>query len=522
MRLGLLVSRTYTGFDRPYRRNKINVKGLPADDCKNNAICAKHTDDDDNISNMKNDNTDSTNYYGDDNDNTHNYNIFKHDDIDNDDVKKSDEYDENDKNYCDDNNYGDNNCNESNYDNNNHRSKLNNDNRKIKFNGRLKIDDRNEQKNGTTGKENIKNVQNNNYAINDVTIRWLDDIYDTYTPSGTKENYEKSFCLTDGCGFISLNLALQLPSYIRQGIVGGEKYCPSKIESKNYSASQENSKNDSNDEHRENSYLGEKNPLFVPAAFQVRIISPLGVFKGTLVTHPTLPGDTIIVRNSMHKVQGPKINKKNAYQSTNSNGKNKFSIKPDIDIESTTISLAKKDVNVVGHAEVNIVNDDAEFDVTKNEFKLQNDDEGGCLIISNQTEIEVSEEVQLDDEKLLTEYNKIMEKFQRLKINDIALNYDNAEREGARKLKLDGPSTSETYASNPTTQYPSFHSNIQTPNPLSSSLPTFIESNMSTVSLQIVNTSTPLKQHRSNLNKHLILLLHHLGVPRHIFESKLR
>ena len=88
-------------------------------------------------------------------------------------------------------------------------------------------------------------------------------------------------CFTNGSGFISSDLALQLPIYIRQG----------KIITKHMI---------SNPNIHSNS---------MPACFQVRILCHLGIFKGTLVVHPYLK-NTILIRNSMQKVLPANIRNK--------------------------------------------------------------------------------------------------------------------------------------------------------------------------------------------------------------------
>ena len=443
MRLGLLVSRTYTGFDRPFRNLVMNDNDIPVDDCTNNDIDVKHVCDDvnNNIDNI------GTGYNSEnrDNDNDNHYH-----------------------NVCND---------------------ISNSDR-IKFNPESKINYSNKQKNDAIKKGNITNNQNTSHDINDVTIQWFDDIYDTYNPSNTTKNDEKPFCLTDGCGFISLNLAMQLPSYIRQGILNSKKGSYTEKNTQIYCSSpRENNKNNNkinrNNENDKNNNLNTRNQVLVPSAYQVRIISPLGVFKGTLVTHPTLPPNTIIVRHSMHKVQGPKNCKKNFYQSTDTSKRTESCIK---------ISDA---VN------------------NKNQVKIDDKDEGKGKDKDNM--------VVIDDEMLLIEYDKIMEKLNRQNASNDELIHKNSESKGTRNLDLDsiaidegstiGPRTSNSTAQQ--TQHPP-------PLPSSSSLPFLTRSTMSTVSLQIVNTSNPLKQYRCNLNKHLILLLNHMGVPFHIFESKLR
>ena len=131
----------------------------------------------------------------------------------------------------------------------------------------------------------------------------------------------ESFCLTDGCGFISLNLALQLPNSIRRGIgtqedededpgprnTGSSIFnlmktdkgnVPSQIERKNKAKNcLSDEKNKENDENSQ-----KKNAKQCPSVFQVRIFGPLGIFKGTLIVNKNIPNDTIILRPSMLKV----------------------------------------------------------------------------------------------------------------------------------------------------------------------------------------------------------------------------
>ena len=455
MRLGLLVSRTYTGFDRPCRRDELTVKDKQVDNCTDSDIKVKHIDYDD-YNNDNNDHNGDNNSDDIDNDNN-SANNDKNDSIDGDDHQKTTM-----KSKCCDFNMNNNNI----------------------------------QKNNTIKKENNQNnmnKQNVNHDMNDVTIKWLEDIYDNYTPLNPKKSNEKSFCLTDGCGFISLNLALKLPTCIKQGMRSDRKYDKSKIDIKNLSnisktkneIDNSNNKNDKEtgddkeeevgcrNEQNSNLNLNFKNSVYVcvPSAFQVRIMSPFGVFKGTLVTHTTLPPNTIIVRDSMHKVQGPKIRKYD-HQSTNIGKINGNRIKlSNVNIKKSRIPLRNKDGNIICHTRI-----DNKYDEVV--FNNKNTDEN-----------EIEKENEIDDEKLLIEYEKIMEEYNKQQINKKLINNENSESREGTILNVDSPCTGST---------------------------------MSTVSLQIVNTANPLKQYRCNLNKHLILLLHNLGVPFHIFEFKLR
>jgi len=74
-------------------------------------------------------------------------------------------------------------------------------------------------------------------------------------------------CLTDGAGFISLDIANKFPVSVTQGQLA---------------ASTENESN-------------------CPAAYQCRVFCSMGIFKGCLIPHPSLPSRTILLRNSMQK-----------------------------------------------------------------------------------------------------------------------------------------------------------------------------------------------------------------------------
>ena len=460
IRLGLLVSRTYTGFDKPCRKNEFPVKGKHVDNCTDNDVKVKYIDDNNNNNN--------------DNDNDNNN--------DNDDNDSDDNDNDNNNDYNDESKNNDGHQKNSNH----HKTSM----KRICCN--FDVNHINVQKSNTIKKGNNKNNSKqdiNHHEMSEVTIRWLVDIYDTYTPTNPIKSNEKSFCLTDGCGFISLDLALQLPSCIRQGIRIDRIHDKSEISTKNYcntSKTKNGIKNkinkndngtvDDNEEEgqcktKQNMNFNLKNPVCVPSAFQVRIMCPFGIFKGTLVTHTALPPNTIIVRDSMHKVQGPKSGKYD-HQSTNIDEINRNRIKlSNVDIKEPSIPLHNIDGNMTRHSRIN------------NEY------DGVVFNSVNAHENEKEKENEIDDEKLLIEYEKIMEAYNKQRMNNKSINNENiGSREGGT-WNLDSPSTRST---------------------------------MSTISLQIVNTANPLKQYRCNLNKHLILLLHNLGVPFHIFESKLR
>jgi RNA dependent RNA polymerase len=163
----------------------------------------------------------------------------------------------------------------------------------------------------------------------------MDDIYHKYQsvdPAGISRN---PFCLTDGSGFISLDLAAQLPVCVSQGIVTEEsswvKYLGSDCRDfhcSDFDFDFDSSKSESQVKrlHLDNASKNEKGCISetkmkieekkvkmkknetrkkqnsrIPSAFQVRIICPIGLFKGTLVVDRKLPEGTIVVRPSMLK-----------------------------------------------------------------------------------------------------------------------------------------------------------------------------------------------------------------------------
>ena len=90
--------------------------------------------------------------------------------------------------------------------------------------------------------------------------------------------------LTDGCGFISTDLAERLPFAVTQGHVrrGG-----------------------STNSSQTTSSSGGSAHTSIATAFQMRLFSPaVGVYKGVLLVNRDLPPRTIVVRPSMHKVSG--------------------------------------------------------------------------------------------------------------------------------------------------------------------------------------------------------------------------
>ena len=96
--------------------------------------------------------------------------------------------------------------------------------------------------------------------------------------------FEEGDVLTDGCGFISTDLAELLPLVVTQGHVR---------KGRNTSNSQITS---SSGGHAHTS---------IATAFQMRLFSPaVGVYKGVLLVNRDLPPRTVVVRPSMNKVVG--------------------------------------------------------------------------------------------------------------------------------------------------------------------------------------------------------------------------
>ena len=199
-------------------------------------------------------------------------------------------------------------------------------------------------KNKNKKHQNVKANSNNNNNNNDIDSiddnKFREEINEKIN-SNDKEI--ESFCLTDGCGFISLNLALLLPKIVSRGIVIQQTEDPGprdsqssifkckKIENtetvcyqnknknsqnKNYHCSQQQEQQQKDTAH--NNQAGKKETRQeIPAAFQVRIFGPLGIFKGTLIVNKNIPDNIIAVRPSMQKVNPSIMYEKDKYYDTN-------------------------------------------------------------------------------------------------------------------------------------------------------------------------------------------------------------
>jgi RNA dependent RNA polymerase len=285
--------------------------------------------------------------------------------------------------------------------------------------------------------EKNKEYKNINRKIDSIEIRWMDDIYHKNHPVDPAGISRNPFCLTDGSGFISLDLAAQLPVCVSQGIVTEEsswvRYLGS--DSRDFHCSDfdfDSSKSESqvktlhlnNASKNEKGYISEtkmkieekkvkmenketrkKQNSKIPSAFQVRIICPIGVFKGTLVVDRKLPEGTIVVRPSMLKAN-PAVGRGKGYS--------------DNERENVTI-----------------------------------------------------------DETV------------------------------DKRILFPLPSTSTPICT--TTPLSTFSTSISTSSP-----------RLSSICVEVVNTSRPLNRFQCCLNKHLILLLHCRGVPLCVFDERLR
>ena len=101
-----------------------------------------------------------------------------------------------------------------------------------------------------------------------IQVQMIEDVF-IQSPLSNNQLDAKRCCMTDGSGYISMDLALQLPNHVVQG------------QSINYGNTNDNG----------------------CACFQVRLFCVnLGLFKGTLVVDQSLPEKTILVRPSMLKV----------------------------------------------------------------------------------------------------------------------------------------------------------------------------------------------------------------------------
>lgn len=129
-------------------------------------------------------------------------------------------------------------------------------------------------------KDDIDMIDDDNIGItpafNGISIEIIDDIH---ANSNNRSEHDYVSCMTDGSGFISLNLAEKLPYHVLQGLPHSN---PTQV----------------ND-------LDMIQPLkscHIAAAYQVRLLSSShGLFKGTLVINQRLPDNTIILRPSMKK-----------------------------------------------------------------------------------------------------------------------------------------------------------------------------------------------------------------------------
>lgn len=111
---------------------------------------------------------------------------------------------------------------------------------------------------------------------NDIRVLEVPDVTHTHMH---EDGTTTSYCVTDGSGSISQDLAAQLPQRVHQGVpthaLGSEVSGPEAVS------------------------------VSVTVAYQVRIYIPkAGIFKGVLLVDPSLPPNSLCVRPSMCKVTG--------------------------------------------------------------------------------------------------------------------------------------------------------------------------------------------------------------------------
>ena len=365
------------------------------------------------------------------------------------------------------------------------------------------IDSNNRSNNNdkNNGKNNDKNnIDNKNFSDND----YCDEYHIKEKKKGKKSiqknsdnsmnntKNENNFCLTDGCGFVSLNVALKLPSKVSQGIKAEntEKY--------------HNFKNGKKGKNGANvNICAEMNTdlINVPCAFQVRIFCPLGIFKGVLVVDKNLPDDVIIVRKSMQKVFGTISSNVYDFSADDYVGVGDKANSGDYSLDKNTDTNSDTSKNYYNVNDNNKSNNENERNNCNyhnvNNNNKNNDDNDICCDIkkSNRDKKIVSYADFIQNQKNIT-----------------------SEMNNKKHKKNDASNTFLwTKSISITTSFPTSSSSTST-----ASFSPMISSNLSTVCVEVVNTSRSLGQPQFRLNKHLILLLHHRGVPYQYFENILR
>lgn len=324
---------------------------------------------------------------------------------------------------------------------------------------------------------------------------------------------ENNFCFTDGCGFVSLNVALNLPSKVSQGIKSEntEKYHNFKNGKKG--------KNGAN----VNICAEMKTDLInVPCAFQVRIFCPLGIFKGVLVVDKNLPDDVIIVRKSMQKVFGSISSNVYDFSADDYIGVGDKSNSGDHHLDKNTDMNSDTNSSYHNVNDNNKSNDENEkkncnyHNVNDNDKSNDENEKSHCNKSHNQDKSNKNN----GDNDICCDIKKSNQDKKFVSYADFVQNQKNNTSENNNK-KHKKNDTKKSFLSTKsisiTSSFPTSSSSSST-----ASFSPMISSNLSTVCVEVVNTSRSLGQPQFRLNKHLILLLHHRGVPYQYFENILR
>lgn len=385
---------------------------------------------------------------------------------------------------------------------------------------------------------------------------WLEDSYHPYSNS---QNSDERFCLTDGCGFISLNLALQMPSAVIQGSTAVSaidaptgidvekakikvdmtrnesqqyqtdcKQRPQQISKKSRSQHPYQGKEDL--EQQEQQWFPRNDHpsdiQHIPSAYQVRIISAVGILKGILVVNRFLPDNTIGIRQSMHKVQPPTKycrNLNNIYHD-----------------DITSSKYCGENENESKHGDMDQFKTGKDGPQEGRDIALQPccDNEYCKIKLSSKTErcsasastpgidngksrgeaFSIIEESV--DDATMREINFIMEEAEKSKnIRDIK-----NRTEGGFGFGLCSKEEAHSTFPHRVTSV-LMDTAPREPLPLPSPLPPTLLHPFNSITIEIVNTAQPCSTSsplRCLLNKHLILLLSHSGVPFYVFEDMIR
>ena len=395
------------------------------------------------------------------------------------------------------------------------------------------------------------NDNDNKDIIHDhIQLVWMDDVYESNIQkkndkkikenSKNKENGKNKangFCLTDGCGFISYNLAVKLPYSVSRGNLihrdqGQEKGRGLGVNSEDLgpeipdfessifmiNENKNRNKNENQDEkmmESENKNQNEKDDVEemyrdIPSVFQIRIFSPFGIFKGNLIVNRNIPDNTILVRHSMHKVstalkhvhsKDDQLNSDNN-KNNNDNGNN----------------------NDNNNNNNNNSDDDNNNNDDNNDNNNDNNDNNNIFFNDSNKE-NISDLYNSNNATQRPHQNSLHKNIEYNKYSK----YNKKDGNNYNNTNIHSGNNKDS-----TTNFNSYNlSQFQFPSPPSTDKTfsktysktfseTFQNSFQNSISVEIVNTSKPLKSLKFYLNKHLILLLHFRGVPFRYFRDLLR